>query len=122
KELSPADPQVTKSGQVMGTPAFMSPEQATGHHQSIGTRTDVYALGAVLYDLLVGQPPFTGSVASILGKLSHETAASPRRLVPSLHRDLETICMKALARDPQDRYETAASLADDLLRFADGRA
>jgi serine/threonine protein kinase len=111
---------VTQSGQVMGTPAYMAPEQAAGRLELIGPHSDTYGLGAVLYDLLTGRPPFLGAVGEILRKVQTDDPIPPRLLSPRLHRDLETICLKALAREPSRRYPSAGELADDLDRFAAG--
>jgi len=121
KELS-GDSDLTHTGQVMGTPAYMAPEQAVGDIEHIGPLSDVYALGAMLYYLVCRRPPFEGNVAEILGALATINPPRPRQLNPSLHRDLETICLKALSKRPQDRYGSAAELADDLERFSAGES
>ncbi|MCA9222810.1 MAG: protein kinase [Planctomycetales bacterium] len=122
KELTESDVRMTQTGQVMGTPAYMAPEQAAGKASEIGPPADVYALGAVLYELLCGRPVFEGSVIEILNQLQNREPLSPRKIAPRLHRDLETICCKAIAKQPGDRYESAAALADDLERFVAGEA
>ncbi|MCA9173198.1 MAG: protein kinase [Planctomycetales bacterium] len=122
KELADLTPDMTQTGQVMGTPAYMAPEQAAGVPSAIGPVADVYSLGAVLFELLAGRPPLIGTVASILAKLQQDSIRSPRKYAPGLHRDLETICMKALAHLPTDRYGSAAALAEDLDRFERGDA
>jgi WD40 repeat protein/tRNA A-37 threonylcarbamoyl transferase component Bud32/tetratricopeptide (TPR) repeat protein len=122
KELGEDASQLTHSGQIMGTPAYMAPEQAAGRLDHIGPTTDVYALGAVLYELLTGRPPFAGGTAEVLHKLQTEDPPPPRKLVPRLHRDLETVCLKALAKEPHRRYESALALAEDLERFSTGEA
>ena len=111
---------VTRDGQVVGTPAYMAPEQAAGRLDQIGVRTDIYALGVLIYELLTDRPPFLGSSGEILGRVQSEDVPSPRVHNPGIERDLETICLKALARDPEARYRTADELADDLDRFASG--
>ena len=117
-----ADQHLSVTGQVLGTPAYMSPEQAAGKTHEIGTATDVYALGAVLYDVLTGQPPFQGdSVAVTLQKVIAEEPRRPRHLNTSIPRDLETICLKCLEKDAAKRYPTAQELADDLLRYLRGQ-
>lgn len=120
KELHEENSHLTQSGQIMGTPAYMSPEQAQGDQDSIGRPTDVYALGAILYDLLCGRPPFVGNVGDVLRRVQTEDPPTPRSLMPKVHRDLETICLKALAKRPSARYESAVALADDLDRFSSG--
>jgi len=120
KELSRENVQVTRVGQLVGTPAYMAPEQAAGRAADIGPLTDVYSLGAVLYELLCGRPPFLGTVGEILSRVQSEEVQPPRRIVPHLHRDLETICLKALSKDPAARYTSAGALAEDLERFCAG--
>ncbi len=123
KELADADSHVTRSGQVMGTPAYMAPEQAAGRNAEIGPCSDIYGLGAVMFELISGQVPFLGTVGEVLQQVQTEDAPSLRRVASGqVHRDLDTICAKALSRRPVDRYPTAAELAADLRRFCSGEA
>ncbi len=113
---------LTLSGARMGTPSYMAPEQVMGHAEAIGPAADIYALGALLYEMVTGRPPFRGETpAETERQVVHDEAVSPRRLNSTLPRDLETICVKCLAKDPQRRYTSAAALADDLRRFGEGR-
>jgi WD40 repeat protein len=116
-----ADVELTQSGALLGTPAYMSPEQATGRRGSITTATEVYGLGAVLYALLTGRAPFGGdSVVETIDAVRNAPPEPPRRLNDTVPRDLEVICLKCLEKDPGQRYATAQALADDLGRFLGG--
>ena len=113
-----SDSELTASGQVMGSPAYMSPEQAEGRVKELGPATDIYSLGTVLYSLLTGRPPFlSDTVADTLMQVINQEPVSPRRLNSKCPRDLETICLKCLRKEPAKRYASAADLAADLGRW-----
>jgi hypothetical protein len=111
---------MTLEGQVLGTPAYMSPEQARGESHAVDGRGDVYSLGVILYQLLTGELPFKGNARMLLHQVLHEEPRPPRQRDPQVPRDLETICLKALAKEPNRRYATAGALAADLRRFLMG--
>ena len=112
---------LTRSGALVGTPDYMAPEQVRGDQSRIDVRTDVYAVGAVLYEMLTDTTPFGGSAtAQILHRVLTEPPRAPRRANPAVPRDLETICLKALEKDPARRYVDVAALAQDLRRWLDG--
>ncbi|HKI19519.1 MAG TPA: serine/threonine-protein kinase, partial [Isosphaeraceae bacterium] len=116
-----SDDDFTESGQIMGSPSYMAPEQARGDTKDVGPAADVYALGAILYEMLTGRPPFKGeSPMETVRQVIDDDPVPPSRLVPRLPRDLETICIKCLNKEPHKRYETAQALADDLERYRKG--
>ena len=117
-----SDSTMTLEGHILGTPAYMSPEQASGDLARIDRRTDVYGLGAVLYELLTVQPPFTGDAASIVHQVIHVEPRKPRKIVAAVPRDLETICLKAMEKEPRRRYPSAQEMAVDLRRYLRGES
>ena len=112
---------LTLVGVILGTPSYMAPEQAKGMTNAIGVATDVYALGAILYELLTGEPPFRGkSKLDLLDKIKTAEPAPPSRVAPGIPADLDAVCLKCLRKEPAERYETAVDLAEDLRRFLNG--
>ncbi|HZV02401.1 MAG TPA: protein kinase [Planctomycetota bacterium] len=116
-----ATTRLTVAGQILGTPAYMAPEQASGTGEVIGPRADVYALGAVLYRALAGRPPFEGSaIQELIYRVLTEEPKAPRTIRPDIHPDLETIALRCLTKEQGRRYESAAAVAEELRRFLDG--
>ena len=115
------NPDMTMVGEIVGTPAFMAPEQALGLHAQLDRRTDVYALGATMYRILTGMPPVRGeSGGEVLANLQTTDPLPPRKILRQIPKDVEIIIMKCLERKPEDRYASARALADDLGHFLDG--
>ncbi len=116
------DSQQTRTGAIMGTPSYMAPEQAWGRTHEIGPLSDQYALGVILYEMLVGRPPFQGATAvETLELARNQEPVPPTRLQPKVPTDLETICLKALQKEPAKRFPDAAAMAADLRSFLDGK-
>ncbi|MCA9061841.1 MAG: protein kinase [Planctomycetaceae bacterium] len=113
---------VTQQGRILGTPGYMPPEQARGDHQAISERSDIYALGVILYEMLTGQRPFTATDSqSLVQQILNREPVAPREIRKEIPRDLETICLHAMNKEPGDRYWSVNSMIDDLQRFLEDR-
>jgi hypothetical protein len=114
---------LTRTGDLLGTPVYMAPEQARGIREEVDQRSDVYGLGAILYQCLTGRQPFTGSsTLDVLTRVMSDDPQPPRSIVPSVSRELEAVCLRALAKSPTDRQQSAQELADELRRLLEGGA
>lgn len=116
RRRSPGEVELTQTGAVFGSPAYMAPEQVEARHQEIGPATDVYALGVILYQMVTGHRPFEGSAASIFGQIVSRTPAPPSSFCRDLPPEIDAICLKAIAKSPSDRHVSAADFAEDLAR------
>ena len=111
---------LTKSGAIMGTPQYMAPEQAWGRIEEVGPSADIYSLGAIMYEMLTGRPPFTGDSFQVITEVRSRPPVPPRQRRDSIDPGLEAICMKCLEKTVERRYQSMGHLADDLQRFMDG--
>lgn len=119
KELTAELNPLTQTGEILGTPAYMAPEQAGGHGKDADERTDVYSLGVILHRMLTGDVPFRGSPQSVVYQTLHVEAPAPRSLNPRVPQELDAICLKCLEKTPADRFQTADAVRAELTRFLD---
>ena len=112
--------KLTRTGAILGTPQYMSPEQASGRSEEVGPAADIYCLGAIMYEMLTGRPPFTGDTYELIGKVTTRPPVPPRQRRDSIDPALEAVCMKCLERKVERRYGSMGELADDLKRFMNG--
>ncbi len=119
-QTGPEQSRMTADGQVLGTPAYMSPEQATGDLEAVGPKSDIYSLGVILYELLTGKRPFEGPPLAVLAQILTQEPPPPSAHRPDIDAALEFVCRRAMSKDPQDRHATAGDLADALSRYIDG--
>ena len=118
-----SDTKFTRTGTTVGTPAYMPPEQASGESLRVGPRADIYALGAVLYEMLTGRPPFSGdTMMGTLMQVLNDDPVPPKKLNPRIHRDVQTVVLKSMEKNPDRRYRTMGALAADIRRFIGGEA